>query len=301
MDFALQTSGDYETVLTAARWAEERGLACIALPDHYFLGLGDEGLERPALDALAQLAGLARETSTIQLSVLVSPITFRHPAVLYKNGVTLDHMSGGRFTLGIGTGWMEAEHEYFGFDFPPVAERFGLMEEALGYVHAALHGKGFTGEHYTLKEFAYQPAPMGLRLVVGGTGKHKTPRLAGRFADEFNAYPGEELAERIARARRAAVEAHRDPGSMLISSSGQVVVEETHSDLEERLDRMASEAKMTREELNEHFERRSTPVGTVDEVRSQLEEMVALGIRRFYIQGAFEKEELQRTFDLLGV
>ncbi|MBT8197165.1 MAG: LLM class flavin-dependent oxidoreductase [Acidimicrobiia bacterium] len=299
MDFALQTSGSYDTVLTAARWAEDRGLVCLALPDHYFLGLGEEGLKRPALDAFAQLAGLAIETSTIQLSVLVSPITFRHPAVLYKTGVTLDQMSGGRFTLGIGTGWLEAEHEYFGFPFPPVSERFDLMEEALGYVHAALHGKAFSGEHYSLKEHEYQPEAMGLRIVVGGTGAHKTPRLAGEYADEFNCYPGPGLSDRIARARQAAHDAGRDAGSMLISSAGQVIVEETRAEVEDRIDAIAAEADMTREQLDAEFEKRSTPRGTVDEVRSQLEEMVGLGIRRFYLQGEFKPEELARTFDLL--
>ncbi|MBT8213145.1 MAG: LLM class flavin-dependent oxidoreductase [Acidimicrobiia bacterium] len=300
MDFALQTSGSYDTALAAARWAEDRGLACLALPDHYFLGLGEEGLKRPALDALIQLGGLARETSIIQLSVLVSPITFRHPAVLYKTGITLDHMSGGRFTLGIGTGWLEAEHEYFGFDFPEVPHRFDLMEEALGYVHAALHGTGFDGEHFSLKEHDYQPHAMGLRVVVGGTGAKRTPSLAGRYADEFNCYPGPGMSERIARARQAAHDAGRDAGAMLISSAGQIVVEETRADVEERLNAIAAEADMTREKLDAEFEKRSTPRGTVDEVSSQLEDMVGLGVRRFYFQGEFKPDELARKLDLLG-
>ncbi len=117
MDFALQSSGTYDDVLAAARWAEDRGLAAFALPDHYLMALSEEAAKStPAPDALIQMAGLARDTESIELVVLVSPITFRHPAVLAKTAITIDRMSGGRFVLGLGTGWMDREHEVFGFD-----------------------------------------------------------------------------------------------------------------------------------------------------------------------------------------
>ena len=138
MDVGLQVSGGYDEALAAARWAEEEGFVAFALPDHYVGGLGtDAAATGDAFDGLIQLAGLARDTSSIELSVLVSPITFRHPAVLAKSAVTIDHMSGGRFTLGVGTGWMEREHEIFGLDFPDRASRFEMMEEALAYLQAA--------------------------------------------------------------------------------------------------------------------------------------------------------------------
>ena len=105
MQFALQTSGTYDRVLAGARWAEANGLVAFALPDHYLMAQDEEKFgEVPAPDALIQLAGLARETTSIELSVLVSPITFRHPAVLAKSAIELSIMSGGRFTLGVGTG-----------------------------------------------------------------------------------------------------------------------------------------------------------------------------------------------------
>ena len=102
MDLAVQTRGDWELSWSAARWAEDRGLAAIALPDHY-LERGDQ-TDGPAYDHLIHLAALARETSKIELVSLVSPVTFRHPAVFYKMAVTLDEISAGRFTMGVGTG-----------------------------------------------------------------------------------------------------------------------------------------------------------------------------------------------------
>jgi len=289
MDFALQASGTYDDVLESARFAEKRGLVSLALPDHYLLALDEEHAKTtPALDAFAQLAGLARETSTIELSVLVSPITFRHPAVLAKNAVTIDQMSGGRFSLGIGTGWMDREHEVFGFEYPSTSERFEMLEEALGYVKAALADEpvGFNGKHYQLEAFPLAPKPTGtVKLIVGGTGAHKTPYLAGTYSDEYNIYPGPDLEERIERAHKAAEDAGRDPNALLLSSAGFMLAAATQDELNEALDERASEAGMTRDELDEYHAHRNTPVGTYDELRDQFAAMEQAGVTRFYFQG----------------
>jgi alkanesulfonate monooxygenase SsuD/methylene tetrahydromethanopterin reductase-like flavin-dependent oxidoreductase (luciferase family) len=292
MDFALQASGTYDDVLAAARFAEERGLVAFALPDHYLLSLDEEHAKTtPAPDAFAQLAGLARETSSIELSVLVSPITFRHPAVLAKSAVTIDRMSGGRFSLGIGAGWMDREHEVFGFDYPPRSERFEMLEEALGYVTAALTDEptGFEGKHYQLERFPLAPQPVGtVKIVVGGTGPHKTPYLAGTYADEYNIYPGQDLEQRIERAHRAAEDAGRDPDALLLSSAGFTLAAATQDELDEALDERASDTGMSRDELDEYHAHRNTPVGTYDELRDQFAEMEQAGITRFYFQGGLE-------------
>ena len=207
MEFALQTVGNtYVEYLNAARWAESKGLAAFAVPDHYIYGIDDEALSRPAYDAFSIMAGLARETDSIELVILVSPITFRHPAVLVKNTATIQEMAGGRFKLGVGTGWLEQEHTRFGIEFPDTKERFARTEEALAYLRAAFSKPpvDFSGDYYTLDAFDMQPRPE-LRLVVGGTGAVKTPRLAGTYADELNAYPAmpDEYGAKIARAREA--------------------------------------------------------------------------------------------------
>ncbi|MDP9495495.1 MAG: LLM class flavin-dependent oxidoreductase, partial [Actinomycetota bacterium] len=188
MELAVQIRGSWDVVLEAAGWAEEQGLAAIALPDHY-LERGD-ALDRPAYDNLIHLAALAASTTDLGLVCLVSPVTFRHPAVFYKTAVTLDGISGGRFTLGVGVGWLDEEFELFGIDYPERKVRYEMLEECLAYLTAALapEAKSFKGLHYELGDFDPHPHPTNVRLLVGGGGPAKTPRLAGLYADEFNIY-----------------------------------------------------------------------------------------------------------------
>jgi alkanesulfonate monooxygenase SsuD/methylene tetrahydromethanopterin reductase-like flavin-dependent oxidoreductase (luciferase family) len=304
MEYGLQVAGPYTELLDAASFAMDRGLVALALPDHYLLALDEEHAKtKPAPDAFIQLGGLARETTDIDLVMLVSPITFRHPAVLLKMAVTLNRMSNGRFTLGVGTGWMDREHEVFGFGYPPMAERFDRLEEALAYLSAGLNPKypGFQGEHYQLEAFPLSPAPIGsVPLLVGGTGQHKTPRLAGMFANEFNIYPGADMAGRIQRFREAAVASGRDPNEILLSSSGQVIAAATETEFEDLMNSEAAESKISREELDEHFDKRQTPRGTYEQVNEQLAELERLGVSRFYFQGIFVPGDTEKLLDGLG-
>ena len=306
MELALQTSGTYEEVLEAATWAEEAGLAAFALPDHYIMGRDEQAEEVPAPDALIQLAGLARETSTIELVILVSPITFRHPAVLAKTAITLDRMSGGRFVLGVGAGWMESEHETFGIPFPERAERFEMLEDALGYLEAALAAEptAYKGKYYSLDALRIQPRPIGRpRLLVGGTGSVKTPRLAGRFADEYNCYLAgeEEYADRLRRARDAAHAAGRDPANLKITTSAVVIGGVTQADYEDRFGEFADEMGMDAAELRSQWEAIGVPGGTYDQVREALDRVAGLGAERLYVQHRTKGDlsEIMELFDAI--
>ena len=305
MDYALQVSGTYDHVVEAARFAMRRGLVAVALPDHYLMALSeDEAKLRDAPDAFIQFGGLARETSDIELVMLVSPITFRHPAVLAKMAMTLAAMSGERFVLGVGTGWMDLEHEVFGIPYPEMGARFDMLEDALGYLTAAFDpgAPGYQGDHYQLAPFPLKPMPADrVPIVIGGTGAHKTPRLAGRFADEFNVYPGPDLAARIERMQAAAAEAGRDPDGIRLSSSGQVVAAATESEFHEKMNERAQEAGITREELDAHYDKRATPRGTYDQVREQLQGFERHGVSRFYFQGIYGSPDIGELFDGLGI
>jgi alkanesulfonate monooxygenase SsuD/methylene tetrahydromethanopterin reductase-like flavin-dependent oxidoreductase (luciferase family) len=217
----------------------------------------------------------------------VSPVTWRHPAVLAKTAATLDDMSGGRFTLGVGTGWLESEHRLFGLPFPERGVRFEMMEEALGYLRAAFSDPPieFAGRHFRFEPFDMQPRPM-LRIVVGGTGTHRTPELAGRYADEFNAYPAapEVFAAKVARARAAAVAAGRDPERLTISSAGFFIAGDTDSSYRERLEAHAARTGAAVSDLEESMRVRSSPHGTWDQVRARLAAMEEAGMSRFVIQ-----------------
>lgn len=283
MRFALQAGGStYEEILGWARYAESRGLEAFAVADHYLRGDGGG-----ALDSLVTLGGLARDTATIELVVLVSPVTWRHPAVLAKTHATLADMSGGRFTLGVGTGWLEEEHSLFGFPFPERRVRFDMMEEALAYLRAAYAEPpiDFAGDHYRFAAFDIRPRPE-LRLVVGGTGTRRTPDLAGRYADEFNAYPAspDAVAAKVDRARAAAAAAGRDPQRLLVSSAGFFVGGVTPAAYRERLEAYAAEAGVAVADLEESMRVRTSPHGTWEEIRSRLAGMEAAGMERFFIQ-----------------
>lgn len=280
LDLALQVRGDYPTLIEAARYSEANGLVALALPDHYLSSRSDPS--EPAYDALAQLAGLARETSSVELSTLVSPITFRHPAVTLKMAVTIDEMSGGRFTLGLGTGWFTEEHELFGIPFPE--KRFDLLEDALAYTRAGLEGRAHEGPHYRISEFDARPTPSNLRVVVGGSGPQRTPELAGRYADEFNVYCGplDEMADRIARARDAALQAGRDPDGLVISTAGVVITGTTDASYRSALEAAAERFQQPPDELETSMRERGTPVGR--DAAEVIDAIADLGVERFYLQ-----------------
>ncbi|MHB1475768.1 MAG: LLM class flavin-dependent oxidoreductase, partial [Dermatophilaceae bacterium] len=122
-----QQGCSYADQLAVARHAEAAGFETFLRSDHYDSFPGATG--RPTTDAWAVLAGLARETSTIRIGALVSPVTFRHPGNLAKLATTVDEMSGGRLDVGIGAGWNQGEHDHHGFPFPPIEVRAEMLEE----------------------------------------------------------------------------------------------------------------------------------------------------------------------------
>lgn len=301
MELAVQTMTNYPDTLALARWAEEAGAAGLAVADHY--------LSSPestfALDQLTVLAAVAAQTTTLELSSLVSPVTFRHPAVMFKVGQTLDHISGGRFTLGVGAGWMAEEHERFGLSLPEMGERFDRLTEALGYLRAAIGGdeSGFSGDYYRLAGGPpLKPTPVNLRLVVGGGGNRRTPDLAGTYADEFNVFPAERpYAERIERARSTAAETGRDPDSLFVSTAFPLVVGENQKDVDESIEEVARLRGTEPERIRTRWAELGIPVGTADEVKSHLEQMEKDGIRRVYFQMAFDSlDRIQHVFGLVN-
>lgn len=271
--------GTYDQQLAAARWAEDQDLVSFARCDHYMSGSDPTP---DATDAFSVLAGIARETETIRLCVLVSPITFRHPAVILKNAVTIDQMSGGRFDLGVGTGWMELEHEAFGLDFPDWSERFARFEEALDYLEAAFGPDPvhFAGDYYRL-EGNIRPKPNGIRLVIGGSGERRTPRLAGERADDYNMFltTPEKARPRIERMREAA-----GGRSVEATMMGPALVGRTQADFEQRRDRAAAKRGITGEELEQRYTENGYLVGTPDRVAESLAALEEVGVQRIYVQ-----------------
>lgn len=301
MEFGIQARGDWEFILTAARWAEERGdIAAVAVPDHY-LQHGDEP-EKPAWDHLVHLAGLAVATERIELVSMVSPVTFRHPAVLHKMGVTIDELSGGRFTLGLGSGWLEKEFTLFGLPFPDLGTRMGMYEEAMAYLRAAITpgAMGFEGKHYQLAEFDPHPHPKRLRLMGGGAGGPKARRIAAQYADEYNLYARHphEFREIREETRRLAQEHGRDPDELSWSSAGPGVAAKKEVDYRRMLEGMAQLTGHSPEHIESTWDKRGYPHGSGAKGAEMIAALEEAGCQRFYPQ-LFGREDDPADFDLI--
>lgn len=288
MEIVPQVGGSYSDSLKAASWAEREGLAAYARDDHYMVHWAS-GERVGMYDTFSIMAALARETDRIELVTLVSPITFRHPAVIAKQAVTIDQMSGGRFTLGLGTGWMEEEHALLGIDYPPWEERWQRLSEALQYLRAAF-GKsppGFTGRYYSLQEAEIDPVPIGdLRLLVGGFGPRRSPRLAGQFADEYNVallFPMDDIEARIRLARESAEASGRDPADLRISALGTAIVASDTATYRRRLDEGARSRRMDVGALEQRYRDCLLPHGTPGQIAEQMARLAEAGVARFYL------------------
>jgi alkanesulfonate monooxygenase SsuD/methylene tetrahydromethanopterin reductase-like flavin-dependent oxidoreductase (luciferase family) len=185
----IQEGVSYREALALALTAEEAGFDAALLAEHYCASSGSA--DSPAPEAWVYLGALARETERIRLGTLVSPVTFRHPSVLAKLAATLDHVSGGRAELGLGAGWLEAEHAAYGFEFPTPAQRVDLLEEQLQVLTGLWSRAPFThdGRYYHLRNCSFTPTPVQKPhppLIVGGRPtSRRLPRLAARYAQEY--------------------------------------------------------------------------------------------------------------------
>ncbi|MFK0015440.1 LLM class F420-dependent oxidoreductase [Streptomyces sp. NPDC091027] len=225
-----QQGASYETLLAVAKATEDLGFDAFFRSDHYLKMGSADGLPGPT-DAWITLAGLARETRRIRLGTLMTAGTFRLPGVLAIQVAQVDQMSGGRVELGLGAGWFEEEHKAYGIPFPP--DRMSRLEEQLAVVTglwATAPGATFDyeGRHYRVENSPALPKPAQAKVpvLVGGHGARRTPRLAARYADEFN-MPFASVADserQFGRVREAAEEAGRRPDGLVYSNALVVCV-----------------------------------------------------------------------------
>lgn len=238
-----QQGASYDDLLRVAQCAERAGFDGFFRSDH-FLAMGAiSGLPGPT-DAWVTLAALARETSRIRLGTLMSSATFRLPGPLAVAVAQVDQMSGGRVDFGIGSGWYEEEHTAYGIGFPSLAERFDRYTEQLEIITGLWEtpeGETFSyhGQHYQLTESPALPKPAQRpkpHLMLGGAGKTRTPRLAARFADEFN-LPFVDLdtgEQQYRRVDDACAAIGRDPAALVRSAALVLCVGRDDAELSRR-------------------------------------------------------------------
>jgi F420-dependent oxidoreductase-like protein len=295
--FALMTEPQqglsYEEILAAARTAEEAGLEAFFRSDHYASFPGEAGL--PTTDAWATLAGLARDTTRIKLGSLVSPVTFRIPGQFAKMVATVDEMSGGRVEVGMGAGWNEDEHAELGIRFPPLGERFEMLEEAVAIVHGLWtepDGWRFEGRHWRVdgSRFHTKPERGGRRhppIILGGDGGPRLARLAARYADEFNLVSAspQRAREAFGRMRDACVAIGRDPDSLRLSAMTGVLIADSPGELRERTHEQLAFTGAGGDADAWLAERRHRWIlGTLDEAAERAQALAETGVERIMLQ-----------------
>jgi alkanesulfonate monooxygenase SsuD/methylene tetrahydromethanopterin reductase-like flavin-dependent oxidoreductase (luciferase family) len=283
--------------------AERTGLEGLFRSDHYFSARGVSGVG--ATDAWAILAALAARTSRLRLGTLVSPVTFRAPAVLARSALTVDLISDGRVEIGMGAGWWEEEHTRFGLPFYDVEHRWQLLEEQVPIVHGLLTQGSFSfeGKHYRLEGADQLPEPVQRPrppLILGGsTVGPRMQALIGGYADEFNTVGGtpSEVAARFARARAGVAAAGRDPDTLVTSLMTWFFVASTEEAYLEKLrrahalDPSAGPFDAYRADI-EH----DCIVGTPDRAIERLRGYAAVGVQRIFLN-----HELYDDLDMLDL
>ncbi len=268
MRLALMIEGQegvsWEDWLALARACEEHGVEALFRSDHY-LSPTDPG--RAALDAWAVIPALAAQTSRLELGTLVSPVTFRQAAVVANASMTANEIAGGRVSLGMGTGWMEAEHEAFGFPFPEMKTRLAWLAEQLEAV------RGFWDEG---------PTP---HLIVGGSGRSGTVGPAAKWADEYNtvmATPAE-CAERREKIAHACEREGRAPIPLSLMTACAIgrTPDEARERIRRRIDRAGQHV-----DPDEYRATRggAAILGTLDEAAEQLRAYEQAGVARVMLQ-----------------
>jgi F420-dependent oxidoreductase-like protein len=279
-----QQGASYDDLLAVAQAAEHLGFDAFFRSDHYLVMGSSSGLPGPT-DAWITLAGLARETSTIRLGTLVTSATFRYPGPLAVTVAEVDRMSGGRVELGLGAGWYQAEHEAYAIPFPSLGDRFERLEEQLAIVTGLWANPigerfSFTGRHYEVKDSPGLPKPLqqpAPPIIVGGHGPTRTPRLAARYATEFNlAFSSlTEFHDQRERVRAACEAIDRDPSSLVCSAALVLCCGADEAEFRKR----AAAIGRAPDELRE-----VGAAGLVPEVAATLDRWRQAGAERLYLQ-----------------
>ena len=270
MRVALMVEGQegpsWDEWLALAAACEQHGLEALFRSDHY---LSQTDPDRVATDAWTLIGALAARTTKLRLGTLVSPVTFRHPAVVAKAAATADQVSGGRIEVGMGAGWMAEEHERFGIDFPETPERMRTLAQHVEQVDRLLRDDPLTVQ---------QPRPP---LIVGGGAGRGTADPAARFADEYNTF-GVDAAEAARRRKKlddACERVDRDPSSLRFSLMTPFVLGRDHAKRFVQVFPAAGSA----DEWFDELKRRGlagSPVDLVDGLR----EFEAAGVERVMLQ-----------------
>lgn len=278
MEYSVWIPGDYpwDEVVDLARMADEGPWRSIWYPDHYMPNTGSEEIvDGDINEAWTVLPAIAAITERVRLGPLVSPTSVHHPALLANRAATLDRLSNGRFTLGLGAGWQINEHRAYGIELEAPGDRVARFEEAIEIVRSLLDRPRttFSGRFYELRDAPCQPGPVQAKLpIVVGTSGDRMLRATARFAQEWNTWASPEVAAASMDRFRAACEAvGTDPADLHTSVQALVLM----SDDAGQLERWRAKADPQR-----------SIIGTPDEIAESVHRYGELGYDEFMVLGA---------------
>jgi F420-dependent oxidoreductase-like protein len=279
-----QQGATYEQLLAVAQAAERLGFDAFFRSDH-LQRIGEGAAGPGSTDAWMTLAAIGRETSRIRLGTLVTPVTFRFPGPLAIQVAQADAMSNGRVELGLGAGWYDTEHASYAIPFPSTSERFAMLEEQLEIVTGlwrtpAGDTYSFRGTHHSLTDSPALPKPAqqpGPPIIIGGWGTKRTPRLAARYAAEFNMpfAPVSYFREGCDHVRAACEAIGRDPDTMRFTVATVVCAGRNENEIARRATASGQDPESVRA---------SAAAGTPDEVVERINEFEREGAETVYLQ-----------------
>jgi len=279
-----QQGATYEQLLAVAQGAERLGFDAFFRSDHY-QRIGEGAPGPGSTDAWMTLAAIGRETTSIRLGTLVTPVTFRFPGPLAIQVAQADAMSNGRVELGLGAGWYDGEHAAYAIPFPSTADRFAMLEEQLEIVTGLWQTPvgeqySFAGRHHSVVDSPALPKPVqqpGPPIIIGGWGTKRTPRLAARFAAEFNMpfAPVSYFREGCDHVRAACDAIGRDPATMKFTVATVVCAGRTDAEIERRAIASGQDPAKVRADH---------AAGTPDEVVERIHEFGRAGAETVYLQ-----------------
>jgi F420-dependent oxidoreductase-like protein len=292
--------------LTWERWfkiadtVESAGLDSLWRSDHF---LSSAHPTSPSLECWVSLTELALRSKRIEFGPLVSPMTFRNPALLARMAAAVDQLSHGRLVTGVGAGWNEVEHEAYGIRLPPMKERMDRLEEGIEVILRLWQGgpSNFDGSYYQLHDATGNPRPFRQPrppILVGGDGEVRLLRIVAKYADEWNSH---ELDQAAYRHKLEVLEAHcksvgRDPKTIRRSMMIGVCIGRDAAGVEEEgrwlRDFLPSLGQLSDKEVLPRLRSRGWLVGTPDEIGEQLEAWSELGVDRVMLQ-YFHQENLE--------
>jgi F420-dependent oxidoreductase-like protein len=267
----------FEKLTEIARTAEDSGFSTVTVMDHLHQIPGVGPRENWMLEGNTILGALAAVTSKVSLGLLVGGVTYRNPALLAKITTTLDVISRGRAMLGIGAAWFEEEHQAYGFDFPPLKERFERLEEALQIARAMFtrEESSFEGAYYRTHNVLNNPRPLrgDIPIVIGGSGEKKTLRMVAQYADACNVFGDVAQVKHL----MGVLEGHcerlgRDMSEITKTRNGGFLAGRTQEDAERKRDALLESGVLSPDRLP------NTMIGGPDELARQAQEFKDAGV-----------------------